>query len=95
MPIEFHTWNTPNGRKISVALEEMGLAEAQPYRGAVVKGFTHTELLELYSTRRLLEIEAARARTEAELGTVDVFASAQSSWLTGLTPDVAGGRTIL
>jgi len=26
MPIEFWTWNTPNGRKISVALEEMGLA---------------------------------------------------------------------
>jgi GST-like protein len=26
MPIELHTWNTPNGRKISVALEEMGLA---------------------------------------------------------------------
>jgi len=25
MPIELHTWNTPNGRKISVALEEMGL----------------------------------------------------------------------
>jgi len=25
MTIEFHTWNTPNGRKISVALEEMGL----------------------------------------------------------------------
>jgi GST-like protein len=24
--IAFHTWNTPNGRKISVALEEMGLA---------------------------------------------------------------------
>jgi len=23
--IAFHTWNTPNGRKISVALEEMGL----------------------------------------------------------------------
>jgi GST-like protein len=28
MTIELHTWNTPNGRKISVALEEMGL----PYR---------------------------------------------------------------
>ncbi|HEV2300507.1 MAG TPA: glutathione binding-like protein [Stellaceae bacterium] len=28
MSIELHTWNTPNGRKISVALEEMGL----PYR---------------------------------------------------------------
>ncbi len=26
--IELHTWNTPNGRKVSVALEEMGL----PYR---------------------------------------------------------------
>jgi GSH-dependent disulfide-bond oxidoreductase len=25
MPIELHTWNTPNGRKISVALEEMAL----------------------------------------------------------------------
>ena len=25
MSIEFWTWNTPNGRKISVALEEMGL----------------------------------------------------------------------
>jgi GST-like protein len=25
MPIEFWTWNTPNGRKISVALEEMAL----------------------------------------------------------------------
>ena len=24
MTIELHTWNTPNGRKISVALEEMG-----------------------------------------------------------------------
>lgn len=28
MTIELHAWNTPNGRKISVALEEMGL----PYR---------------------------------------------------------------
>jgi GST-like protein len=28
MTLELHTWNTPNGRKISVALEEMGL----PYR---------------------------------------------------------------
>ena len=28
MTIELHTWNTPNGRKIAVALEEMGL----PYR---------------------------------------------------------------
>ena len=39
-------------------LEEMGLAEAQPYRGAVVKEFTHKELLDLYTVRRLLEVEA-------------------------------------
>ena len=26
LPIELYTWNTPNGRKISVALEEMGLS---------------------------------------------------------------------
>ena len=25
MTIELYTWNTPNGRKIRVALEEMGL----------------------------------------------------------------------
>jgi GST-like protein len=30
--IELHTWNTPNGRKVSIALEEMGL----PYRVNVV-----------------------------------------------------------
>jgi len=28
MTIDFYTWNTPNGRKVSVALEEMGLAYA-------------------------------------------------------------------
>ena len=32
MTIELHTWNTPNGRKISVALEEMGL----PYKAIPV-----------------------------------------------------------
>jgi GST-like protein len=32
MPIELYTYNTPNGRKISVALEEMGL----PYEVKVV-----------------------------------------------------------
>jgi GST-like protein len=25
MSIELHTWDTPNGRKVSVAFEEMGL----------------------------------------------------------------------
>ena len=30
--IDFYTWPTPNGRKISIALEEMGL----PYQGKLV-----------------------------------------------------------
>ncbi len=29
MPIELHTFDTPNGRKISVALEEMDLPYAE------------------------------------------------------------------
>jgi GSH-dependent disulfide-bond oxidoreductase len=40
MTIELHTWDTPNGRKISVALEEMGLA----YRACpvnITKGEQH------------------------------------------------------
>lgn len=41
-------------------LEDIGLTVAEPYRGAVVKGFTATELLDLYATRRLLEVEASR-----------------------------------
>jgi DNA-binding GntR family transcriptional regulator len=39
-------------------LEEVGLVEAIPYRGAVVKQFTPQELLNLYAVRRLLEVEA-------------------------------------
>lgn len=41
-------------------LEENGLAEAIPYKGAVVKGFTLEELLHVYAVRRLLEVEATR-----------------------------------
>lgn len=52
-------------------LEELGLAEAQPHRGAVVKSFTPEELLHVYGVRRLLEVEAARLgaqlRTAADL----------------------------
>ncbi|MGE0313637.1 MAG: glutathione S-transferase family protein [Lautropia sp.] len=39
-PIALHAWNTPNGRKISVALEEMGLAyEVHPVD--ITKGQQH------------------------------------------------------
>lgn len=42
-------------------LEEAGLAERVPYKGAVVKGLTPEELLHVYDVRRLLEVEAARS----------------------------------
>ena len=41
-------------------LEEAGLVERQPHRGAVVKSLTLEELLHVYNIRRLLEVEAAR-----------------------------------
>ncbi|MBC2640985.1 MULTISPECIES: GntR family transcriptional regulator [unclassified Rhodococcus (in: high G+C Gram-positive bacteria)] len=41
-------------------LEEAGLAERSPHKGAVVKGLTLAELLHVYDVRRLLEVEAAR-----------------------------------
>lgn len=41
-------------------LEEAGLAEKVPYKGAVVKGLTLEELLHVYDVRRLLEVEAAQ-----------------------------------
>lgn len=40
-------------------LEELGLAESSPNRGAAVKGFTQAELLDVYAVRFLLEKEAA------------------------------------
>ncbi|MFH0411777.1 GntR family transcriptional regulator [Corynebacterium sp. L4756] len=39
-------------------LEEFGLVETLPYKGAVVKSFTLEELLEIYSLRKVLESEA-------------------------------------
>src|SRR5918999_1497496 len=45
-------------------LEEAGLAEREPHKGAVVKGLTLEELVHVYDVRRLLEGEAARLGTE-------------------------------
>jgi GSH-dependent disulfide-bond oxidoreductase len=42
MTIELHTWDTPNGRKISVALEEIGLAY-RVYPVNITKGEQHAE----------------------------------------------------
>lgn len=41
-------------------LEEAGLAERSPHKGAVVKALTLEELVLVYNVRRLLEVEAAR-----------------------------------
>lgn len=45
-------------------LEEAGLAERQPHRGAVVKELSLEELVHVYDVRRLLEVEAARLGAE-------------------------------
>jgi DNA-binding GntR family transcriptional regulator len=46
-------------------LEEAGLAERVPNKGAVVKGLTLEELVHVYDVRRLLEAEAARQGARA------------------------------
>lgn len=45
-------------------LEEAGLAEREPHKGAVVKALTLEELVHVYDVRRLLEGEAARLGAE-------------------------------
>src|SRR6478752_7460481 len=45
-------------------LEEAGLAEREPHKGAVVKSLTLEELIHVYDVRRLLEVEAARSGAE-------------------------------
>ena len=45
-------------RESLARLEEVGLVETSPHRGAVVKTFTAEELLQVYSVRRILEVDA-------------------------------------
>jgi DNA-binding GntR family transcriptional regulator len=45
-------------------LEQAGLAERSPHKGAVVRGLTLEELVHVYDVRRLLEVEAAREGAE-------------------------------
>ncbi|WP_105972504.1 GntR family transcriptional regulator [Streptomyces geranii] len=44
-------------------LEEAGFAERVPHKGSVVKGQHLAELLHIYGTRQILEVEAARRGT--------------------------------
>lgn len=41
-------------------LEEAGFAERQPHKGAVVKGLTYADLVQVYDVRLVLETEATR-----------------------------------
>lgn len=45
-------------------LEEAGLAEREPHKGAVVKGLTLEDLVHVYDVRRLLEGQAAQLGAE-------------------------------
>ncbi|MFF9040416.1 GntR family transcriptional regulator [Streptomyces sp. NPDC014892] len=52
-------------------LEEAGFAERVPHKGSVVKGQHLAELLHIYDTRQILEVEAAR-RGAAQIDEADV-----------------------
>lgn len=52
-------------------LEEAGFAERVPHKGSVVKGQHLDELLHIYDTRQILEVEAAR-RGAARITEADV-----------------------
>jgi DNA-binding GntR family transcriptional regulator len=54
----FGTSRTPI-REALVMLEREGLAELHPNRGAVVRAFDHSDLLDLYEVRALIEPHAA------------------------------------
>lgn len=66
-------------------LEEAGLVETLPNRGARVKGFTPAELLHVYAVRRLLEIEAsglgATAVSEEDIARLNQAYAAMESHL--------------
>lgn len=46
-------------------LEEVGLVETRPRRGAVVKAFSPEELLDIYEVRRMLEVRATQTGVAA------------------------------
>ncbi|AHW62958.1 Transcriptional regulator, GntR-family [Corynebacterium glyciniphilum AJ 3170] len=46
-------------------LEEVGLVETRPRRGAVVKAFSPEELLDIYEVRRVLEVRATEVGISA------------------------------
>jgi DNA-binding GntR family transcriptional regulator len=72
-------------RESLARLEEVGLVETSPHRGAVVKTFTAEELLQVYSVRRILEVDATvegvQKLTEAGRARLDEEFAAMSAAL--------------
>lgn len=76
-------------------LEEAGLAEALPYKGAVVKSFSNAELLELYSVRTVLEVEAARAGAlAARVGDASALRRAMREEMAAMEASVGEGDAV-
>jgi DNA-binding GntR family transcriptional regulator len=50
-------------REAIMRLEQEGLAESQSFRGAVVSGYSRSDLIEIYEVRELLEVAAVRDAT--------------------------------
>lgn len=67
-------------------LEEAGLAESVPHKGAVVRGLTLEELRQIYHVRRLLEVDAARLGTpritKSSLAVMEMHCAAISASVT-------------
>ena len=70
MTIELHTWNTPNGRKISVALEEMGvpytvkpvnIGKGEQFAAAFVKISPNSRVMAINEMKEL-DIEPKNAK---------------------------------
>ena len=71
MSIELHTWDTPNGRKISVALEEMGLPYSVHVVDITAKKQFEPAFLKISPNNRIPAI----LDTDAAGGPVSVFES--------------------
>lgn len=57
-------------REAIVRLEKEGLVTVAPYRGAIVRGYTHSDIREIYELRELLEGFCAR-RAAMQIGEAD------------------------
>lgn len=72
-------------------LEEAGLAERVPHKGAVVKSLTFEELVQVYDVRLLLEVEAARLGAQR---ITQVEATAMKAEFDAMRAAILDGRVV-